>query len=104
MTKVADKCTDDCCGTKCNKVECDPLCTHMYSCDKACYDFNNGHLCKHIHRVHSMLKFQDVCTTTTSELADPQCLDGGLSSEDEDELDLLEYAESAAPPQQGRHM
>ena len=26
----------------------------MYNCDSTCYDFNNGHICKHIHRVHSL--------------------------------------------------
>ena len=25
----------------------------MYTC--SCYDYNNGHVCKHIHRVHSLL-------------------------------------------------
>lgn len=30
------------------------VCTCSYMCDPLCYDFNNGHLCKHIHRVHSM--------------------------------------------------
>lgn len=107
MAKVADKCADDCSGPKCNRAECDHLCIHMYSCDKACYDYNNGHLCKHIHRVHSMLKSQGTHTTsTTSELTGPQSLDGGFSSDDEDELDPLEYAESTAPPQQGtcRHV
>ena len=105
VAKVADKCADDCSGPKCNRAECDHLCIHMYSCDKACYDYNNGHLCKHIHRVHSMLKSQGTCTTsTTSELTEPQSLDGGFLSDDEDELDPLEYAESTAPPQQGRHV
>ena len=58
-------------------------------------------ICANIHRVHSML---NSCTTTTSELTGPQSLDGGFLSEDEDELDPLEYAESTAPPQQGRHV
>ena len=25
----------------------------MYKCDEACYDYNNGHICRHIHCVHS---------------------------------------------------
>ena len=29
------------------------LCPHMYMCDNY-HDFNNGYLCKHIHRVHSL--------------------------------------------------
>ena len=40
--------------TICKAPECQFLCAHMYKCDDACYDFNNGHLCKHIHRVHSL--------------------------------------------------
>ena len=28
----------------------------MYKCDSKCYNFNNGHICKHIHRVHSILQ------------------------------------------------
>ena len=26
----------------------------MSMCDNNCYDFNNGYLCKNIHRVHSL--------------------------------------------------
>ena len=33
--------------TICKAPECQFLCAHMYKCDDACYDFNNGHLCKH---------------------------------------------------------
>ena len=38
----------------CRAPECHFLCLHMYNCDSTCYDFNNGHICKHIHRVHSL--------------------------------------------------
>lgn len=38
----------------CTQEECKFLCVHMYMCDPLCYDFNNGHLCKHIHCVHSL--------------------------------------------------
>ena len=54
VTKVADQCAKDCCGPMCTKAECNQLCIHMYTCDKTCYDFNNGHICKHIHRVHTL--------------------------------------------------
>ena len=27
----------------------------MYKCGSTCYSFNNGHICKHIHRVHSLI-------------------------------------------------
>lgn len=39
---------------KCHSDDCKPLCIHLYSCD--CYDAQNGHICKHIHRVHSIYK------------------------------------------------
>ena len=35
------------------KGECKHLCRHMYLC--CCYDYHNGHLCKHINRVHSSI-------------------------------------------------
>lgn len=38
----------------CTQNECGFLCYHMYSCAKHCYDYTNGHICKHIHRVHSV--------------------------------------------------
>ena len=41
-------------GNVCVATECKFLCTHMYSCDDACYDFKNGHICPHTHRVHSL--------------------------------------------------
>ena len=28
----------------------------MYKCDFHFYDYNNGHMCKHIHRVHSFIR------------------------------------------------
>ena len=44
---ACDKCND---FKVCRKTECSFLCPHMYTC--SCYDYNNGHVCKHIHRVH----------------------------------------------------
>ena len=38
----------------CAAPECQFLCPHMYMCDAHCYDFNNGYLCEHIHRAHSL--------------------------------------------------
>ena len=43
------ECTD---SIVCKKAECSFLCHHMYSC--TCYDYSNGHVCKHIHCVHAM--------------------------------------------------
>ena len=39
---------------KCVAPECGNLCYHLYKCDSLCYDYANGHICKHLHRVHSM--------------------------------------------------
>ena len=35
------------------------LCRHMYTCDDRCYDYGNGHICKHIHCVHSLQQYYD---------------------------------------------
>ena len=35
--------------------ECQFLCSHLYTCDKKCYNFDNEHICKHIHKVHSLV-------------------------------------------------
>ena len=40
----------------CKEPQCVFLCPHMYTCDGKCYDYNNGHVCKHVHRVHSLSK------------------------------------------------
>ena len=101
VTKVADQCAKDCCGPICTKAECNQLCIHMYTCDKACYDFNNGHICKHIHRVHSIT--QTRISTTTTEHTNNQTSSEELSLEESYDLDPLEYAESIIPPQQGTH-
>ena len=41
---------------KCVALECGNLCYHQYRCDPSCYDYANGHICKHLHRVHSLHK------------------------------------------------
>ncbi len=48
----------------CRERQCDFLCPHMYSCDSKCYDYSNNHMCKHIHRVHSL--FHQNMPTTSS--------------------------------------
>ncbi len=50
----------------CSCAECKHLCYHMYSCDQHCYDYNNGHMCKHIHRVHSIWLQQHQMTVNTA--------------------------------------
>ena len=44
-----------------SRDKCCFLCYHMYKC--SCYDFSNGHLCKHVHRVHS-LNLMAYCVST----------------------------------------
>ena len=39
------------CSLKCTKAECGCLCRHMYKCE--CYDYANGHICKHTHAVQA---------------------------------------------------
>lgn len=70
----------------CTAAECSYLCPHMYECDPTCYVYNNGHMCKHIHRVHSLVKNPD--------LDHPH--DGDMCAEVE-----LSYAESVFNPEKG---
>ena len=57
-------------GSTCTAMECNGLCIHMYKCDKKCYIFNNVHICKHIHHVHSLsqVKPQGSTMEVTKEL------------------------------------
>ena len=68
----------------CSQAECKYLCYHMYSCDHQCYDYSNGHICKHIHRAHSIcLQSNDIENSEHS------------SESDEETHDPLEISESA---------
>ena len=78
----------------CTKEECQFLCRHMYQCDPLCYDFQNGHLCKHVHHVHALRTI-----THPHTLDDENC---AQSDQDTDsDIDMVSYAESRVPPQQG---
>ena len=46
----------------------------MYACDKACYDYHNGHVCKHIHRVHSKGK-EEIAASVGMNLGSPSSQD-----------------------------
>ena len=60
-----------------------PLLSHV-SCDHQCYDYSNGHICKRIHRVHSIwLQSNDIENSEHSS----EC--------DEETHDPLEISESA---------
>ena len=57
VTTVQDSCAEcaECTDSLlCKEVQCNFLCRHMYAC--SCYDFQNGHLCKHVHRIHSIIR------------------------------------------------
>lgn len=40
------------CIPQCIQRECSYLCRHMITC--TCYDYQHGHLCKHVHKVHQV--------------------------------------------------
>ena len=70
---------------------------HMYKCDTTCYDFNNAHICKHIHRVHSLeIKKHPLTTSTLQECSDQEELLNDLDCE-------LSYAESTFHQGKGMH-
>lgn len=83
--EVCAACSND--ELLCTAAECCRLCYHMYSCDNQCYDFTNGHICKHIHRVHS-LRLQERPSEATVGL------EGEAASDIESDDDPLEFAES----------
>ena len=76
----------------------------MYKCDNTRYSFNNGHICKHIHRVHSLVQIkqpQEKQTGpteneyTTDDFGEPQ-----YDSEDVKPMSVV-YADSATDPHKG---
>lgn len=70
----------------CTAPECGFLCPHMYRCDPLCYEYNNGHVCKHIHRIHSLEKNPDL---------------GYCHNSDPDTDIEISYAESVFNPKKG---
>ncbi len=67
----------------------------MYQCDQ-CYDYSNGHICKHIHRVHS-IRSHPLFTNSTEDVShDCQGIPEAefSSGSEESEIEPLEYAES----------
>ena len=92
-------------GSTCTATECNCLCIHMYKCDSKCYNFNNGHICKHIHRVHSILQLQDhqaesiEAEHTVQDLGQQQC-----EITENTEHPSLVYANSDADPQRGLYI
>uniref|UniRef100_A0A1B6DAP7 Ubiquitin-like protease family profile domain-containing protein n=1 Tax=Clastoptera arizonana TaxID=38151 RepID=A0A1B6DAP7_9HEMI len=59
VSKINDFCIlQDHCFFKCNNISCLGLCIHIYKC--TCRDVS--HLCKHVHRVHSL----NICDTPSN--------------------------------------
>jgi len=83
----------------CTREECRFLCRHMYKCDPLCYDFQNGHLCKHVHCVHVLnIPNAQASSTSTRESSGSICLQ---LENDESDMDTVSYAESCVPLSQG---
>ena len=91
-------------SSTCTATECNCLCIHMYKCDSKCYTFNNGYICKHIHRVHSILQKKQPHDHEQLESTETQC-----SVQDFQQCEITEtnahssvaYAGSISDPQRG---
>ena len=84
-------------GKICAATECKCLCIHMYRCDSRCYSYNNGHICKHIHRVHSLSQIKQPATTIEATQESPDGMRQQCDSVDEgyvmnNEVELDDYA------------
>ena len=69
----------------------------MYECDQTCYNFTNKHLCKHIHRVHSirLLSQPDKNQDSDEQMS--------LGNADMDDDNPFEYAEHLRNPITGNN-
>ena len=88
----------------CTAKECSCLCIHMYKCGNRCYNYNNGHICKHIHCVHSIQrkKQQEQTKSTVPEIPEEQY--DRIEDEENGSIAYTEsvaFAESVADPQRG---
>ena len=68
----------------------------MYKCDSRCYNYNNGHICKHIHCIHAFYRKQQ----QEQSVEDPEDVKYG-SSEMTEECRNVVYAESVSDPLRG---
>ena len=97
ITEGCELCKED--KNVCTLPHCNWLCYHMYACSQQCYSYTNGHICKHIHRVHSLM----------SSAKDMKCEDNSVNQQmdksnlpmDITEEDPFSYAEAVVQPQQG---
>ena len=73
----------------------------MYKCDPLCYDYQNGHLCKHVHCVHAlrMKTSTHPCTPSREKPNASVCVQS--EQEDDVDVDMVSYGESCIIPSQG---
>lgn len=90
VKEMCTDCTKDLALEMCTQSECKELCYHMYTCDKHCYDNTNGHLCKHIHRAHSLWL---EASEPNYQCHQSTCLGSGFESVSDTD-DPLEFAEN----------
>ena len=71
VTEKNGVCSQSVCHIKCSRSECGSLCRHMYDCE--CYDYANGHICKHIHavRIHNHMRATSDEANATEACATP---------------------------------
>ena len=102
VQQILTSCSD--CGINstsvCTTKECGYLCYHMYKCSSSCYDFNNRHICKHIHRVHSLANSISASSTGADGANN---LQSTPLENITDDFDTLSYADSVYIPQTGTH-
>ncbi len=67
----------------------------MYTCVPQCYAYTNGHICKHIHKVHSLSIAKQGTTPSSVKQPDPMYNDS-MSEEDP-----FAYAEATEEHQKG---
>ena len=88
-------CTQESALLMCTESECKHLCYHMYKCDEYCYDYTNGHLCKHIHRVHSFRLKAQTCEPDSDYHCDSKPDHHELPENDDSDIDdPFEFAEN----------
>lgn len=52
VQNLKEECSETNCTPSCTAKECVYLCRHIFQC--TCYDYKNGHLCKHVHAVKAL--------------------------------------------------
>jgi hypothetical protein len=75
LVRYHESCRSDHCFSKCGQISCSGLCAHMYSC--SCWD--NHPMCKHIHKLHSILN-RDIA----KQMRDNECESHVVSNDSQD--------------------